>query len=247
MNQILVSEKIYVTKEMKRKRVFYKTLFYISLITFLLLLALYIYIDIDKNRQEALGQEILAAQEADNTTVEEQAIVFALDDNEEDNTIEQAPIAQTTSTTTRESEQTQIHSAVTTSDGNTYQTDGVFEYPKLGINYSVLSSESESLLKVSLCKYWGPKPNEIGNYCIVGHNYRSGKMFGKLKNAEVGDKVKMTDLTGRILTYVVYNKYVVEPTDVSCTSQLTDGKKELTLITCTQYGARRLVVKCREV
>ncbi len=243
MNQILVSEKIYVTKEMKRKRIFYKILFYISLITFLALLALYIYIDVDKTQQEKLGQEILAAQESDNTTAEEQAMVFALDD-EEENSVEQAPVVENT---THENESTQIRSAVKTSDGNTYQTDGVFEYPKLGINYSVLSSESESLLKVSLCKYWGPKPNEIGNYCIVGHNYRSGKMFGKLKNAEIGDKVKLTDLSGRTLTYAVYNKYVVEPTDVSCTSQLTDGKKELTLITCTQYGARRLVVKCREV
>ena len=59
--------------------------------------------------------------------------------------------------------------------------------------YPILSEENEELLKVSLCKYWGPNPNTIGNYCIVGHNYKSGKMFGKLSRAEIGDEVKQTD------------------------------------------------------
>ena len=54
-------------------------------------------------------------------------------------------------------------------------------------------------------------------------------------------------MTGRTIEYKVYNKYVVEPTDTSCTSQLTNGRKELTLITCTNYGTQRLVVKCTEV
>ena len=64
--------------------------------------------------------------------------------------------------------------------------------------------------------------------------------------ASIGDEVELTDLNNKTITYTVYNKYVVEPTDVTCTSQLTNGKKELTLITCTNYGKQRLVVKCRE-
>ena len=71
-------------------------------------------------------------------------------------------------------------------------------------------------------------------------------MFGKLSELENGDIVELQDTTGRVLEYEVYNKYVVEPTDTSCTSQLTNGRKELTLITCTNYGTQRLVVKCRE-
>ena len=77
-------------------------------------------------------------------------------------------------------------------------------------------------------------------------------MFGRLNELEDGDIVQLQDLTGRTIEYEVYYKYVVEPDDTSCTSQLTeDGKKlqfrELTLITCTNFGAQRLVVKCREV
>ena len=28
---------------------------------------------------------------------------------------------------------------------------------------------TKSGLEVCLSKYWGPQPNEVGNYCIVGH------------------------------------------------------------------------------
>ena len=135
---------------------------------------------------------------------------------------------------------------ITTSDGNKYTTEAILSYQKLGINYPVLSNESDKLLKVSLCKYWGPQPNEIGNYCIVGHNYKSGRMFGKLSMASNGDEVVLKS-KNKSVTYKVYNMYKVEPTDVSCTSQLTNGKREITLITCTNFGKQRLVVKAREI
>ena len=48
-------------------------------------------------------------------------------------------------------------------------------------------------------------------------------------------------------TYEAYDKYVVNPDDVSCTSQLTNGKKEITLITCKNFGTQRLIIKCREI
>ena len=60
-------------------------------------------------------------------------------------------------------------------------------------------------------------------------------MFGKLSEISIGDEVELEDLSGRTITYKVYDKYIVEPTDVSCTSQLTNGKKEITLITLPWY------------
>ena len=71
-------------------------------------------------------------------------------------------------------------------------------------------------------------------------------MFGKLSSIKIGDEIELTDLTGRTLTYEVYDTYKVSPEDTSCTSQRTDGKKEVTLITCTNYGTQRLIVKARE-
>ena len=135
---------------------------------------------------------------------------------------------------------------------NTYQVEASLKIPKINLNYPVISETSDELLKISVNKFHGPKPNEAGNYCIVGHNYRNGKMFGRLRELEYGDNIELQDLSGRTINYKVYNKYIVNPTDTSCTSQRgNDGKmlncRELTLITCTNYGTQRLIVKCREV
>ena len=64
---------------------------------------------------------------------------------------------------------------------------------------------------------------------------------------EIGDTATLQAIGGKDVIYEVYDKYVVEPEDVSCTSQLTGGRRELTLITCTNYGTQRLVLKCREI
>ena len=252
MNQILISKKIYVTKEMKRKKRVYKAMYIVSMITVIVLLVYFVIAENDRNAGEALGKEILgqindASVNKDTTTTSDKAIVIALDDPPvgEDGEEEQEEIIPIEDFSMEEGET--LSSTVSTSDGNEYSTEAVFSFPRLGISYPVLTDQNDTLLKVSLCKYWGPSPNNVGNYCIVGHNYKSGKMFGKLSDSEIGDEVTLTDLHGRTVTYSIYNKYKVVPTDVSCTSQLTNGKRELTLITCTNYGQERLVLKAREV
>lgn len=238
MNQILVSEKIYVTQEMRKKRKVYKIIFILCLILVIILAGYYVVAEYDKNQKEQISREILTQMNGDSTTVEERVIVVALDNDNEEN--EEIPIIDLPSTTSNT-----INSEIT-ANGQSYTTEAILDYPKLGINYPVLSEETDELLKISLCKYWGPNPNKVGNYVIVGHNYKNGKMFGKLSSAEIGDEINLKDLNGETVTYSVYNKYVVEPTDVSCTSQLTNGQREITLITCTNYGQQRLVVKARE-
>ena len=52
----------------------------------------------------------------------------------------------------------------------------VYVTPKNGT-----AEETEDLLKISPTKFWGPEPNQIGNYTIAGHNNRDGTMFGKTK------------------------------------------------------------------
>ena len=75
----------------------------------------------------------------------------------------------------------------------------------------------------------------------------NGKLFGKLKDINIGDTCTLKDMKGRTVTYEVYERYIVDPTDVSCTSQLTNGQVEMTLITCKEYGTKRLVVKCKKI
>lgn len=249
MNQILVTQKLYITPELRRKKKLYKLQFFISVLVVCLLSSYYIYAEYDRNKSEEVSQQILAevqlqnAQEntniqvttEDTTTrqVTDDVIIVAIEDNAElDNQI----IEPTNKITTQ---------TYTASNGTTYTVEAILNIPRLSINYPIISETSEELLKISLNKYWGPGPNEVGNYCIVGHNYKNKKMFGRLNEIVSGDTVELTDMDGNTVTYTVYDKYVVDPTDVACTSQLTNGNKEVTLITCTNYGQQRLVVKAR--
>ena len=138
----------------------------------------------------------------------------------------------------------------TASNGKKYEAIATLNIPSLGIEYPILSSTSEALLKVALNKYWGANPNEVGNMVVLGHNYKNSKFFGKLPKIEIGAIVKITDLTGKTLDYKVYDTYVIDPEDNSCTSQLTNGKTEITLITCyyengNVHATKRFVVKAR--
>ena len=122
--------------------------------------------------------------------------------------------------------------------------------PKIEVTYPILSQTHADILpelmKIAPCKFWGADPNEIGNFCIVGHNYRNNKFFSKVPTLEIGDTIDITDTKGRTLIYEVYDKYVVSPDDVECTSQDTNGKKEITLITCTNDSKGRVIVKAVE-
>jgi len=238
MNQILVTQKLYMTPELKKKKKLFKIEFFLSVFLVCILSSYYIYAEYNRNESEQVSQQILADVKLDTTTKElneNDIMVIVIDGDESEQIIE--PIIE---------EQPDI-SKYTTDKGVEYNTEAVITIPKIDISYPVLAETSDELLEVSVNKYWGPEPNEIGNYCIVGHNYKNGKMFGRLSELVNGDSVKLQDLSGRVLTYKVYNKYVVKPTNTKCTSQLTNGKKELTLITCTNYGKDRLIVKCREV
>ena len=58
--------------------------------------------------------------------------------------------------------------------------------------------------------------------------------------------MKLTDNYGDTVTYVLYDKYTVDPTDVSCLNPESNGKREVTLITCTYDGSARVISKFRE-
>ena len=141
----------------------------------------------------------------------------------------------------------------TTKDGYEYIKIATINIPKINVNYAVLDGktdsveETEALLKMSPTKFWGADPNEVGNFCIVGHNYRNTKFFSKVPTLENGDIIEITDKSGKMLQYAVYSRYEVTPDDVSCTSQLTEGRKEITLITCTDDSKMRVIVKARAI
>ena len=241
MNQILVTKKLYITPELKRKKKVYKFDFFLSIFIVVILISLCIYAEYDRNKSEEVSQEILAnidfSVQEDPTVAKNNVLIVVLDEESQD----QIP-------------DTYIKKNLeTTVDGFNYTTIATINIPKIGVTYPILDGqtdsveETEALLKISPTKFWGPEPNETGNFCIVGHNYRNTKFFSKVPTLVVGDNIELTDLSGKTFTYQIYNKYEVDPSDVSCTSQLTNGKKEITLITCTNDSKHRVVVKARKL
>jgi len=274
MNQILVTEKLYVTPELKRKKKIYKFNFFISVFLVCILFSYYIYAEYERTKDEDISHEILAQMDTQQEVEENplklvgDSLVIVVDEEEADrqeidvtdlakeveqqieqnqeleHAAEKATSEEVETVILGQQVEQEVHTA---SNGETYTTDSILNIPSLGINYPVLSQTSEALLKISVNKFWGGNPNEVGNYVIVGHNYRNKKMFGKLSQIKNGDICELTDLAGRTIKYSVYDTYVVNPDDVACTSQKTDGKKEITLITCTNSGQQRFIVKAREV
>lgn len=246
MNQILVTEKIYVTPELRRKKKMYKILLILSIFSIISLFSIYIYAEYDRNKEEEISEDILSfianGETNDDTTISsyENALVVRITqgiENEIENieeTEEQLQLATATST-------------YTAPNGKKYETIGVVKIPKLNITYPILSQTTDALMKVAPCKFHGASPNEVGNLCIIAHNYRrKGVFFSDVPDLKNGDIVEIQDLSQRTIQYEVYDVHIVMPDNVSDTSQKTNGRKEVTLITCTDNSEQRVIVRCKE-
>lgn len=258
MNQILVTEKLYITPELKRKKKIYKFYFILSVFVVCILTSFYIYAEYDRNKSADESKQLLAdinqtlAETAEDTTIaKDDILLVVLNGTKEDSQVEDKQL--------EEKQNTDVATAnekaewKTSSSGHRYKIIATVQIPKINIQYTVVQgetgslAETEALLKSSPVKYHGYDPNEVGNFCIVGHNYRNSRFFSKVPNLVVGDIVKLTDLTGRTIDYEVYDKHTVDQNDTRDTTQLTGGRKEVTLITCTNDSKLRVIVRCKEV
>lgn len=246
MNQILVTEKLYITPELKRKKKMYKLNFIISIILITILFSFYAYAEYDRNKNEDISKDILAGMTVKQNTVvnddtiinsNNEAWIISLDGSGDIVNLPEEPEPQTTTLT----------GTYTASNGKTYNTIGSINIPSIGVNYPILAETTDNLLKVSVCRFWGGNANEVGNLCIAGHNYRNNRFFSKVLTLKVGDIIEITDLNNQTIKYSVYDKYTVDPKDRSCTSQVTNGKKIVTLITCTNDSKQRVIVQAQEI
>jgi len=249
MNQILVTEKLYITPELKKKKKLYRFEFFISTFLVCLLFSYYIYAEYDKVKSEEVSKDILSnvdiVEEEENIVDESEnkALIVILDEDKNVSTNEQ--VQEEISNNIEQTSDTEI---LTAKSGQQYSIVAVINIPKIDVNYPILSITTDELLKISPTKFFGPEANEVGNYCIVGHNYRNKRFFSKVPTLVNGDIIELTNYkTKETLKYVVYDKYIVDPEDTSCTTQKTNGKKEITLITCTNDSKRRYIIKATEV
>ena len=123
---------------------------------------------------------------------------------------------------------------------------GILEIPEINQELPVIGKWSYNLLKISVCRYKGPDPNEKGNLVIIGHNYKSGAHFGDLSELSVGSEVFLTNTkTGQRVRYVVYQIKSIAPDAFSALNSYR-GTAGLTLMTCRNNGTNRLLVRCEQ-
>ena len=248
MNQILVTKKLYITPELKRKKKVYKFNFFISVFLICILVSFYIYAEYDRNKSEETSQALLSEFNENSDILKEKSniLIAVLNDTNEDSNAND---------TSEDASQKAINSSnvQTTKEGFKYTTIASINIPKINVNYPILEGETgsleetESIIKIAPAKFWGSNPNKVGNFCIVGHNYLNSKFFSKVPTLENGDIIEITDENKQTMSYSVYTKYEVVPEDVSCLDQKTNGRKEITLITCTDDSQKRVIVKARAI
>ena len=79
----------------------------------------------------------------------------------------------------------------TLSNGKKTTIIGKIIIDKINLNYDILEDSDDDFLEISICKFYGPNPNLVGNMCLVGHNYDDGRFFSNLFKLQIGDCIKI--------------------------------------------------------
>jgi LPXTG-site transpeptidase (sortase) family protein len=121
---------------------------------------------------------------------------------------------------------------------------GILSIPKINLKVAVVNGVDAVSLKIALGHFKETcMPGERGNCAISGHrSFTYNQFFNRLDEIGVGDEVDVSTKSGNF-KYVVYEKKIVDPHDVSVLNK-TD-EPVLTLITChpPRSSAYRLIIR----
>lgn len=127
---------------------------------------------------------------------------------------------------------------------NGFDVAGTIEIPKTNLKCPVLEQYeySPKALETSVVVLYGVGLNQVGNTTIAGHNYRNGVFFSNNKKLNVGDKIYITDSTGKRLPYTIYDKFEAAENESDYITRDTQGAIEISLTTCTDDSKARLII-----
>ena len=85
-------------------------------------------------------------------------------------------------------------------------------------------------------------PGINGNFSIAGHSSTIyNEILNELYKVNIKDEIKIKTLTGEY-DYIITKKFVVETSEIGVLDQ-DENKKSMTIVTCTDKGKKRLIVK----
>lgn len=110
---------------------------------------------------------------------------------------------------------------------------GILEIDKIDLKLGIAEGVDLDILKFALGHMTGTAElGGIGNSVIAGHRTHTfNTFFNRLDEMEIGDLIKVTNGAGVVVTYEVYEKLYVKPTDTSVLNT-SNEYRVLTLITC---------------
>lgn len=121
---------------------------------------------------------------------------------------------------------------------NGHEYIGTLSIPSLGLKVPVQRNWSYENLSVSPCRYSGSAYAD--NLAIIAHTYH----FGKLSSLALDATVTFTDMENNVFRYVVREKNTISPNDAN---EIAHSGYDLTLVTCTLSGTKRVTVYCERV
>lgn len=124
---------------------------------------------------------------------------------------------------------------------------GVLKIDKIKSKLPIFAGATNSNLKIGVG--WMKETTPIGsngNAALAAHrSHTFGRFFNRLDEIVIDDTFTIT-VGDKVYRYVVFNKIVVEPTDVSVLKQ-PRNEQIVTLITCTPFitATHRLIIQGR--
>lgn len=123
---------------------------------------------------------------------------------------------------------------------------GIMTIPKIGLTVPLVDGIDTASLKYAVGRFTETAmPGEKGNCAVAGHrSYTYNQYFNRLNEVEAGDIIDVKTQKGEF-KYVVYEKKIVEPADLSVLDNT--GESIITLITChpERSSQFRLIVRGR--
>ncbi|MBO4505196.1 MAG: class D sortase [Lachnospiraceae bacterium] len=124
---------------------------------------------------------------------------------------------------------------------------GIITIDSINLVYAVVEGVKDSNIGVAI----GHFPDSVaigaeGNCALAGHNGgHYSRYFKDIKKLKKGDPVILTDLNGYEYEYDVYESFICEPTDLYVVEDLGIKGKYLTMVTCTNGGTQRYIVRAK--
>lgn len=125
---------------------------------------------------------------------------------------------------------------------------GIISIKKLHIRFPIAEGTTRDNIRSSIGRLkQSSKIEQRGGNCVLaGHRGGIyGEFFKNIHKLKRGDEVKVTTLDGTVYTYTACSSKVIKPTQVKEACRIFPNDTVLTLLSCTDNGKKRLLVRCR--